>query len=222
MFPAKGSSRNHLAPQSGFTLLEALIAFLVLSIGLIGIVSLLTLSKSTQHQALQRTRAIAMANDLLERVRGNPRGIQIYASRNKSFPLGNKSIDAPPAKSCTRSHPCSGEEKALQDLWDWERTLDGHDVTASTDDGKQINTSGLISPSACVSFTPVEGKQNTGVVSIVIQWRGLTKLSRQRETPVSQCKEISSEENPYIRLIEVTTYLAGDLIMPIDINGGQG
>ena len=222
MSPVKIYCKNRLSTQSGFTLIEALIAFFVLSIGLIGIVSLLTLSKSTQHQALQRTRAIAMANDLLERVRANPRGIQIYASRDRSSPLGNRSIDGPPAETCTRSDPCSGEEKAFQDLWDWERTLDGHDVTVNTDNGKQLNTSGLLSPNACVNFTPVDGKQNTGVVSVIIQWRGLTKLSRVIGDPINQCKEISSEESPYIRLIEVTTYLAGDLIMPIDINGSQG
>ena len=82
MFIARENNKINLTKQDGFTLLEALISFFVLSVGLIGIVSLLTLSKSTQHQSLQRTRAIALANDLLERIRSNPGGIQIYGSRN--------------------------------------------------------------------------------------------------------------------------------------------
>ena len=214
MFIVRENKKFNLTKQGGFTLLEALIAFFVLSVGLIGIVSLLTLSKSTQHQSLQRTRAIALANDLLERIRSNPGGIQIYGSRNKSSPLGGNSIASQPTNSCTKSAPCSTEEKALLDLWKWEQVLDGNGVTQPANLGGNIKTSGLIYPSACVNFEPVAEKNKTGAVSITIEWRGLTKLSDGIKTPDQECKQISSEETPYRRAIQVTTYIAGDLVMP--------
>ncbi len=214
MFIAKRNKKIELTKQDGFTLLEALISFFVLSVGLLGIVSLLTLSKSTLHQSLQRTRAIALANDLLERIRANPGGIQIYGSRNTSSPLGGNSIVSQPTHSCTRSAPCSSEEKALLDLWKWERVLDGNAVTQSTNLGGNIKTSGLIYPSACINFTPIAGKNSTGAVSISIEWRGLTQLSDGVKTPALECKQVSSEEKSYRRAIQVSTYIAGDLIMP--------
>ena len=214
MFIVRENKKFNLTKQGGFTLLEALIAFFVLSVGLIGIVSLLTLSKSTQHQSLQRTRAIALANDLLEKIRSNPGGIQIYGSRNTSSPLGGNSIASQPTKSCTKSAPCSTEEKALLDLWKWEQVLDGNEVTQPANLGGNIKTSGLIYPSACVNFEPVAEKNTTGAVSITIEWRGLTKLSDGIKTPDQECKQMSSEEKLYRRAIQVTTYIAGDLVMP--------
>ena len=217
MFLAEGRPTFSLAKQRGFTLLEILISFFVLSIGLLGIISLTTLSKSTQHQALQRTRAIAMANDLLERIRSNPGGIETYALRNRSNPLGNNSTPTPSQIFCTHSTPCSTEKKALQDLWNWERMLDGNQVTKPTNSGGRLNTSGLIFPSACINFEPLPGKDRTGVVSVIIQWRGLTKLSQVLTNSDNSCAAMSSIENAYSRTIEVTTYLAGDLIIPTSL-----
>ena len=219
MFIAKNSNKINSTKQGGFTLLEALIAFFILSVGLIGIVSLLTLSKSTQHQSLQRTRAIALANDLLERIRSNPGGIQIYGSRDKSSPLGGNSIANQPTNSCTKSTPCSTEERALLDLWKWERVLDGNEVTQPTNLGGNIKTSGLIYPSACINFEPIAGKSKTGAVSITIEWRGLTKLSDGITTSNYECKQMSSQEKPYRRAIQVSSYIAGDLVMPTNSGG---
>ena len=219
MFIAKDSNKINSTKQDGFTLLEALIAFFILSVGLIGIVSLLTVSKSTQHQSLQRTRAIALANDLLERIRSNPGGIQIYGSRDKSSPLGGNSIANQPTNSCTKSAPCSTEERALLDLWKWERVLDGNEVTQPTNLGGNIKTSGLIYPSACVNFEPVAGKNKTGTLSITIEWRGLTKLRDGIKTPDHECRQMSSQEKPYRRAIRVSTYIAGDMVMPTNSGG---
>ena len=44
----------------GVTLIEALITGLILAIGIIGVVSLLAMAKASQHEAMQRTRAISM------------------------------------------------------------------------------------------------------------------------------------------------------------------
>ena len=219
MFIAKASNKINSTKQDGFTLLEALIAFFILSVGLIGIVSLLTVSKSTQHQSLQRIRAIALANDLLERIRSNPGGIQIYGSRDTSSPLGGNSIVNPPTNSCTKSAPCSTEKKALLDLWKWERVLDGNEVTQPSHLSGNIKTSGLIYPSACVNFGPVAGKNKTGTLSITIEWRGLTKLRDGIKTPDHECRQISSQEKPYRRAIQVSTYIAGDAVMPTNSGG---
>ena len=128
--------------------------------------------------------------------------------------MGGNSIASQPTNSCTKSAPCSTEEKALLDLWKWEQVLDGNEVTQPANLGGNIKTSGLIYPSACVNFEPVAGKNKTGAVSITIEWRGLTKLSDGIKTPDQECKQMSSEEKPYRRAIQVTTYIAGDLVMP--------
>ena len=58
--------------QRGFTLIEALITFVILSIGLLGIAGLQALSKTSQHQSIQRTRAVGLAEALVERIAALP------------------------------------------------------------------------------------------------------------------------------------------------------
>ena len=55
----------------GFTLLEILVALLVLSIGLLGLAGLQTFSLRNNHSALLRSQAVVLAYDALDRMRSN-------------------------------------------------------------------------------------------------------------------------------------------------------
>jgi len=57
--------------QSGFTLLEVLVAVLVLSIGLLGLAGLLASSIRNNQSAYQRTQATWLAYDIVDRMRVN-------------------------------------------------------------------------------------------------------------------------------------------------------
>ncbi|MGH8598331.1 MAG: type IV pilus modification protein PilV [Gammaproteobacteria bacterium] len=71
---------SHSRPaQSGFTLLEVLISVFVLSIGLLGIAGLQMTSKRTNYEAVQRTNATMLAQELLERIRANTPQLTIYS-----------------------------------------------------------------------------------------------------------------------------------------------
>ncbi|QIB64782.1 type IV pilus modification protein PilV [Kineobactrum salinum] len=78
MFPVSARRQAGPGSQRGMTLIEALAAFVILSVGLLGIVGLQALSKTAQHQAIQRSRAVALGNDMLERIRSNPAGLETY------------------------------------------------------------------------------------------------------------------------------------------------
>lgn len=151
--------------ETGFTLIEALIAFVILSVGLLGIVSLQALSKQSQHQAVQRARAISMADSIVERIRINPGGLATY--NIGTTPLGAGSVSSEPTPNC-RTVKCTPIQLATHDLWEWEQALDGAMVKAGTD-----NTSGLIAPKGCIIFNAAPGKTRTGLINVVIQWRGL-------------------------------------------------
>ncbi len=53
--------------QSGFTLLEIMVAMLVLSIGLLGLAGLMTSSMRNNLSASHRTQATWMASDIIDR-----------------------------------------------------------------------------------------------------------------------------------------------------------
>ena len=158
--------------QSGFTLIEALVTAFILAVGIMGIVSLLSISKVSQHASIQRTRAVVLADDILERIRRNPAGISVY-NIGLSAPLGDASRGTEPVPNCY-SAICTPAELATHDLWAWERLLDGTSAIV-TDSG--ASTVGVRNVSACIDFTADAGRENTGIVDVVIQWQGLQETA---------------------------------------------
>jgi type IV pilus assembly protein PilV len=175
MLMSSAAKKRHCvggAVQSGFTLIEALVAAFILAVGIIGIVSLLSLSKVSQHESIQRTRAVVLADDILERIRRNPAGMSVY-NIGLSAPLGDASRGTEPVPNC-QSGTCASDELARYDLWAWERLLDGTSAIV-TDSG--ASTVGVRNVRACIDFTADDGRQNTGIVDVVIQWQGLQETA---------------------------------------------
>ncbi|MBU2640337.1 MAG: type IV pilus modification protein PilV [Gammaproteobacteria bacterium] len=94
--------------QSGFTLLEVLVAILVLSIGLLGLAGLMASSIRNNHSAYQRTQATWLAYDMIDRMRVN-RANAITSANNYNIAIG------------TASSSSSG--LAGTDVTDWKTTL---------------------------------------------------------------------------------------------------
>jgi type IV pilus assembly protein PilV len=66
---------------AGFTLIEVLVALVVLSIGLLGIAALYVETLRANRSALVRTQAIALASDLADRIRANRNPADAYITR---------------------------------------------------------------------------------------------------------------------------------------------
>lgn len=60
--------------QGGFTLIEVLVATVVLSLGLLGLAGMQIWAVKNTGNAFFRTQATLAANDMVERMRGNPEG----------------------------------------------------------------------------------------------------------------------------------------------------
>ena len=198
--------------QSGFTLIEALVAAFVLAVGIMGIVSLLSLSKVSQHESIQRTRAVVLVNDILERIRRNPAGMSVYRCAMFSVepsdiclemePLGDASRGTEPVPNC-HSATCTPAELAAHDLWAWEQLLNGASAIV-TDGGAP--TVGLRNVSACVNFTADDGRQNTGIVDVVIQWQGLQETADAVISGGTVCGDAAAEDTTRRQVI-VNSYV---------------
>ena len=80
----------------GFSLIEAMVALLVLSIGLLGIAALYVETLRASRTALYRTEAVVQATDLADRMRANRNPANAYACGNPCVPAngGNAIADA--------------------------------------------------------------------------------------------------------------------------------
>ncbi|RJG03966.1 type IV pilus modification protein PilV [Noviherbaspirillum sedimenti] len=73
--------------QKGFTLIEVLIAMLVLAIGLLGLAGLMATSMRNNHSAYHRTQAVWLANDMIDRMRAN-RAVALSGTNNYVIAIG--------------------------------------------------------------------------------------------------------------------------------------
>lgn len=100
----------------GFSLVEVLVAIVVLSIGLLGLAGLQTTSLKANNSAYQRTQASIMANEILDRMRANRVGVQA------GF-YDNPYATTPADPGCGTSSSCTVENMAKYDVWYWETSL---------------------------------------------------------------------------------------------------
>ncbi|QIK36823.1 type IV pilus modification protein PilV [Caldichromatium japonicum] len=70
--------------QTGFTLIEVLVALIVLSVGLLGVAALQANALKTNHSALQRSQAVMLAYFMLDAMRANRQ-----AALNGDYDLGS-------------------------------------------------------------------------------------------------------------------------------------
>ncbi len=66
------------ARQQGFTLVEAMVALVVLAVGMLGIAGLYVTSLRSGGGAIYRMQAVNLASDLADRIRANPLGNVAY------------------------------------------------------------------------------------------------------------------------------------------------
>ncbi|MCP3673335.1 MAG: type IV pilus modification protein PilV, partial [Gammaproteobacteria bacterium] len=189
MLVAHNLKYNH---QNGFTLLEVLISFVILSVGLLGIVSLQAMSKKFTHQAAQRTLAVSLADMIVEKIRTNP--IEIATSYHNSAVGGGTITNEPSACSSA----CTTANIAARDLWEWEQALD-----ATT------STSGLIDPHACINFVNDGTRINAGTLTVRVQWSGLNQLSDAAAGGVI-CNGGNAGTDQFRRQVTVNTYVIDD------------
>ncbi len=195
--------------QRGFTLIEALIAFVILSVGLLGIVSLQAVAKSSQQLALQHTRAVTIADAIVERIRVNPAAVEDY-NIGTDNPVG-ETATAEPTPNC-RSAACTPAELAAHDLWAWEQALLGAGAQLSG-----TNTAGLIEPRGCIVFTATtdqgkngEPRDRAGQLTVIIQWRGLKESFDAVQGGEVTCGGEDAGDDDFRRQVIVTTYIVDE------------
>ena len=69
------ASRSRWLSQHGFSLLEVMIALLVLAVGLLGLAALQNMGLRLNHQSYERTQATILIDDMIDRMRANPAAV---------------------------------------------------------------------------------------------------------------------------------------------------
>lgn len=184
--------------QAGVGLLEVMITVIVISVGLIGMAGLQVATKRAGFQATQRTLALALANDMMQRLTLNPGSLATYATG--STPLGGGSIGTAPTKclGVAAAATCTAAQLVAWDRWEWEQRIDG--ASTLNKDASNANAGGLVSPNGCITVT---GRQ----VRVVINWRGLVEATDPADTNTA-CGTWTTADKPYRQQVVVNSVLS--------------
>ena len=96
--------------QQGSTLIEVLIALLVLSFGMMGMAGVQSVSLRGNQAAYFRTQATTLSMDIVERMRANLTGVGAGAYNN---------VTGAATASCFTTAGCTSTQMAAQDMSDW-------------------------------------------------------------------------------------------------------
>lgn len=110
---ARQADARQKGSQAGFTLVEVLVALVVMSVGMLGIAALYLEGLRAGRTALYRTTAVTLAADMADRIRANRNAGPAYAGTG---PGANGDCVNGPVD-------CTAEELAADDWLDWNTQL---------------------------------------------------------------------------------------------------
>lgn len=103
-------NRKYDNKAAGFTMIEMLVALLILSVGLLGIAALQTTGQRATYQAYVRTQATWLAYEMMDKMRNNNTVLDNYLSGNQTVTSPNTECD---------DNTCSLDQLAKYDLDNW-------------------------------------------------------------------------------------------------------
>ena len=113
MESTRTSNRNrHSWTQQGFTLLETLVALVVLSIGLLGVAKLVVGAVHANDSGYMRAQATQLAYELLDQMRANRPGA-----------IAGNYVTGPGASTDCSSAACTPAALAGLDMYNWDQRL---------------------------------------------------------------------------------------------------
>ena len=151
--------------STGFSLIELLVAVLVMGIGVLGVTALQMVSLQNNRDALERAEAVQLAYDIMDRIRANP-----GAAAGVAY-AGVDIGDGPPSANDCIANVCSEAQMVAFDVASWKCTLGSYNGDGVC---QGMRAGGILPPEDQLPGLP-EGDgsiaiDGAGTVTITVQW----------------------------------------------------
>ena len=170
---ALNGTRAH-SRASGFTLIEILVSLTLIAVGLLGLAQLIVKGQRASFEAYQRQQAIALANDMLEKIKANrARGADYAAAAPVATPLGEGlrfgDLVTNAITNCG-SATCTPDLLAIYDAAYWDGLLQG---TTETFNAGATMAGGISNARGCVEIViPPVAPSTLATYRVTVTWQG--------------------------------------------------
>jgi type IV pilus assembly protein PilV len=155
ILPPRNAGRA--ARSRGVTMIEVLVALLILTVGLLGVAGLQARMQTAEIEAFQRAQAIVLLQDMVDRINANRVNAASYATGSVTLGTGT-------ALDCTTTPPTSvmGKDKCA-----WSAALTG---AAETKSSGTVKIGAMNEARGCITV-PVATMPREVVIAVV--WQGI-------------------------------------------------
>lgn len=167
--------------SAGYTLIEAMVAMVILALGLLGLAGMMLHANRAEFESYQKKQALILLQDMVDRIQNNRLAASCYAlttdAANGSPYLGTGGASIP---ACTggfgdATQLANQRARAQSDLQSWSDALQGTTEVVSIS-GANSNAGGAMNARGCVVFdgqvTVGTSFYNKYTVSIAWQAKG--------------------------------------------------
>ncbi len=162
--------QNRSGPQRGTTMIEVLIAIVILAFGLLGLIGLQGKVQVGEVESYQRAQAVVLLNDMVDRINANRGTADTYVSASV---FGTGLVDA---------SPCPTAVGAARDQCEWSVALKGAAETRSS-----VSLGAMAGARGCITLVqaaiPAAGVCTPGIYLVTVAWQGLNATV----TPSAAC-----------------------------------
>lgn len=126
--------------QHGFSMIEVLITFVILMVGLFGAAGVMLLSQRLEIESYQRVQALIFLDSMVNRITANSYSSACYVTGSSFYGMGSTLTPA-----CTIG-TLSQKARAIADMTEWNLVLQGNrEVRASANVGSITGARGCVS-----------------------------------------------------------------------------
>lgn len=119
-------SFNCFKQNSGFALIEVLVALIVMVVGIIGLLRLQAEGLKNSHSTYLKSQVVSLIDDMADRMRANETGL----NNNRYNNVDTSTVSTNPGYDCMTSfsgtsfaNRCNGQELANYDIYAWGKAL---------------------------------------------------------------------------------------------------
>lgn len=152
--------------NEGFSLIEVMIAVLVMSLGLLGVASTLVVSLRSASSNYLKQQAVQYTYDITDRMRANAGAAADPTGANPYITALSAPSAGAPSPNCSAA-PCNATQMAAYDVWQWKMLL-------------QNNLPGGLGQ---IQVNPAGPAANLARVVVTVDWSGQRVQSSFNGTP---------------------------------------